>query len=61
MERWLKSRSINKTPATESSCSNIEESITNEDGVNDNSPTSHGMSSTLPPNTGDCSKNVQKT
>jgi zinc finger BED domain-containing protein 5/7/8/9 len=53
MDRWLKSGSINKTPATESSCSNIEESITNEDGVNDNSPTSQGMSSTLPPNTGD--------
>ncbi|XP_050528042.1 zinc finger BED domain-containing protein 5-like [Daktulosphaira vitifoliae] len=53
MDRWLKSGSINKTPATESSCSNIEESITNEDGVNDNSSISQGMSSTLPPNTGD--------
>ncbi|XP_008183250.1 protein FAM200B-like [Acyrthosiphon pisum] len=47
------SGSIIKTPATESTCSNIEESITNEDGVNDDSPTSQGMSSTLPPNTGD--------
>jgi len=51
MDRWLKSGSINKTPATESSCSNIDKSITNEDGVNDNSHTSQGMSSTLPPNT----------
>ncbi|KAF0767051.1 zinc finger BED domain-containing protein 5-like [Aphis craccivora] len=37
----------------ESSGSNIEESITKKHGVNDNSPTSQSMSSTLPPNTGD--------
>lgn len=49
----MKSGSINKTPATDSSCSNIKETITNEDGVNDNSSTSQSMSITLPPNTGD--------
>ncbi|XP_022167750.1 zinc finger BED domain-containing protein 5-like [Myzus persicae] len=39
MESWLKSGSINKTPATESSCSNIEESITNENGASNVSET----------------------
>lgn len=45
IDHWLKSGSINKTPATEPS-----DSI-KEDGINNNRSTSQGMSSTLLPST----------
>lgn len=50
MDRWLKSGAINKTPATEPSCSIKEGSITDKDGVQ----------STLLPSTGDFMNYVPK-